>query len=320
MVHRIITGQGAQTLRHVPRVFQGRAVLLSELSTLVFTIEDMRESLTDADRTVATGTPTSDSTSTTTTAAAGKFQTDLTLIPVVSTVGFVKGRPYTISNVQHSELFTVRAIDAAGNKLYAASALNNNFTTAADVKGVQISASFPALTADDADKIDNSETGGPYQVSWAYVIDGLQYIVPEQILITRYSLQPWITADELKLADPTIGSRAVNGGSNVEQAVNLATQDFVAKLELTGVNPAQWRTTQAGMNAVRMRALEYVYRWFGTDRDDNLSQGFREDYMNAVTGVLAGNEPFGASRSRQRTDETHDGESSVYGKRWFNRA
>lgn len=321
MLHRIIVSEGDQPLKHVPRSQKPFPLRVSALSSVLFRIEDMRESLGGTGRVIASGTPTDDSSTTTlTTAIAGRNQTDQQRIAVVSAAGFAQGRTYIIDDGDNSELFQAKSADASSNIIEASAPLTSEYASGAAVEGVTLEATFPASEADDVGKLENSSTGGPYQVTWIYTVDTQILLVPEQVLVTRYSVQPWVTEDEIVEWDPTWATRANGDRGDILKALVRATEHFEMKLEETGRNPAQWRNTRAGGNAVKLKTTELLYAWVGSDRDDAMSRDIRDEYRAAVTSILAGNEPFGATTSPQPTDQTNDGRSAHYGKRYFVRA
>jgi len=64
---------------------------------------------------------------------------------------------------------------------------------------------------------------------------------------------------------------------------------------------------------VRNRALMYIYRWRGSDRDDTIAEGFMNEYKDLLSTVLQGREPYGAVRASRSSDMANSGTSQGSG-------
>jgi hypothetical protein len=258
----ILHGQGAQLVRHIPHDSRKRPRVVSSASVL---IEDMTFGETSAERVVLASTAaTIGSVNTTTTAAAGPGETDTHVIPLTSATSVSVGRPYLMSNTAGAyEYVSIRAINSLN--VYSHLELRQDFETGAAFQSVEITASFPAIEADDDDEVETSPH--PYQVTWTYTIDSEIYVIPEIVWIQRTLALPVIDELYVLRGFPTIGPRLRNR-ADIGDAISAATDDFNAEIRIAGRNPAEFRGNETAKVAVRARALQHCFEWMGPAEHD----------------------------------------------------
>lgn len=276
-------GQGAITLRHVPADRDGRARVVTSATYL---IEDLRYSEDSAERVVDQGAAVIGSVSTLLTAGAGPGETDTDVVPVTSSVGVARGRPYLLVGADgRSELVSVRIV--AGNNVYTHFELRNDFGTTDSLVSVEITATFPALTADDDVQIDTAPHA--YQVTWGYTIDDEIMLVTQVVWLTRTTiLAPFVSELDVLRVYPTIGPRLRNR-ADIADAIAVAHDDYLAEVRASGRNPEAFRANDTAKVAVRARALQYAFRWAGpADQDVREAEAFGSQYRYLMGQLLAG--------------------------------
>lgn len=308
-MHRVLYNEGAQTLYFAPRDRHGRP---SVATTPKYTIADLRHPDGSSDRTVqtqATADPSSETEPTV--AAAGYTQADATRIDVSDASDFTEGREYLIQAADgQRESFILWRKDTSNNYLYARDELTHEYAIGSTVRAFELRATFPAAEANDETEVESG--GGPYQVVWEYTIDGVLYLTPEIVWLTRYSVAPMLTESEVLIADPLI-ARSMGGIVSVSQAIAAATQDFVGELEAVGKDPSYFRATNAGKLAVRFKTLEYLRRWRATDRDDERADRYSDLYEKHVGNLITGRPPHGTVDVHPAHDDAEPGTNTDYG-------
>ncbi len=307
MTHRIRYGGGARTLYHVPRDRHGRVRLPGSAT---YTIVRLWKHEDASDREVVASTAaTIDSASTTLSGSAGPAQANPRLLPVTSSAPFVVGHHYLLSQGELSELVTVEGIDTA--QVLVSHELRHDYTTGADLDGVEITGTFPS--DDAADESDLQAGGGPYGVIWAYTFGGVPAYVFEEAWVVRYTTQPLITTADLLQRWP-IAQEICKGRWKIEDAIAAASQDFYADVEEAGRDPHGLRHSSVAQLCVADRAFEYVERWAGTT--DSLAHAdlLRQDYERRVRNLLTGQTPTRTAEVQQSTATATQGGSQAYGK------
>lgn len=309
MLTRVLYNQGAQTIYFAPRDEHGRP---SVATSPTYSIIDLRSPDGASDRTVqASASATVGSETETLTAAAGPSQADPTLITVTDASDFTEGREYLIHEEGQRESFVALRVDSTNNKIYSATDLRNSYTTAATVQAFELQGTFPGAEANDEDEVEDG--GGPYQVNWVYTVNGVKYLTPEIVYITRYSVAPLITEADVLTADPTMARRSA-GIVPIHFAIKAATEDFVGAVEAGGRDPAYFRTSNAGKLAVRLKTLEYLHRWMGREQDHANADRFEDRYQAHMANLLAGRPPVGTVEVNPAHDDAPSGSSMDYGQ------
>lgn len=295
MDHSVLYGAGDQTIKHIPMDRNGRHVVVSSPT---YTIVDLREGKTSAQREIVASTAATVGTaSDRTTVAVGRSEANANKIPLGDSSNFAVGRRYLISDSRGSELFTIEAIDV--NDIYTSKGLQGDYCVDASVQAVEVEATFPSSEANDENETVE-DRGGPYQILWSYTIDGQPYLVPETVWVNRYSYTPWITREELLRGHSQIDQRASREA--VSDALIVATEEVAAELQAGGLDPSTYRSTQVGRIAVRYRALHYIFMGFHGDKDDELADAYGERYKMHMGQVLI-NAPARALVVRDSDDQ-----------------
>lgn len=285
--HRIVYGQGAETLYHVSRDRHGRPTVVGSAT---YVILDMREGETSSQREVVASTAaTLDSGSATTSAAAGRSTADATLLTVDDASDFAEGDRILVAATDggHRELATVHATTAT--TINTRAPLSGVYASGSSVSGIEMSGVFPSSEANDADETVE-DGGGMYQIVWTYTIDGEVWNVAEPIWVTRYSLQPWATEEEVIRKHPAIKKRV--SPTTMSDALVHATEDVAAALEIVGKDPRQFRLGLAGRLAVIYGALAYIFDQFGGEEDARLAEKYEERSMYFREGLTTGRTPY----------------------------
>lgn len=172
-MHEVLFEGGARVLSHVPP---------SRVASATAQIEDLTEPDDGADRFIlASGAATVDSYSTTSTAAAGAGQLDPRVVTHAGATA-AAGVPYEITAPDgRHELFVAEATTAT--TLRSAVPLSGAYPSGSTVRGVQLTCTFPAPAAADADLFDANP---PIRVRWSYTAaDGTTWRVDELVRLVR---------------------------------------------------------------------------------------------------------------------------------------
>lgn len=306
MTHRIRYNGGNQTVYHVARDRYGRARIPASAT---YSIVRLWKHEDDVDREVqASAAATIDSTSTTLSGSAGPSQANPRLLPATSSVGFSPGHRYLLSQGELSELVEVEAIDTA--QVYVKHELRYDYTTGADLDGIEITGTFPTAAA--ADEEDLEAGGGPYGVIWAYTLASVPTYALEEAWVVRYTTQPLITTADLLRRWPMV-TEICKGRWNPEDAIAAASEDFLSDVEEMGRDPHGLRHSPSTAVCVADRALEYIERWANTDDSVEHANLLRQDYERRVRSLLTGQAPKRTAEVKQSTNTAAQGGSQEYG-------
>jgi len=309
--HIVLFAGGDQTLRFVPVDRHGDP---NRITGATYGIVDLRRGTTDSDRTiVAAGTAAGlGAASTTLSAAAGPSQAYPDRLAVGSVASFVAGRTFIVEDADgERETFVLDRIDSSNLYLFARYPLRRDYASGATVRAVELEATFPeAEAADESDTVDSG--GGPYQLTWSYSVGGEDYLVPEVVWVSRYTSQPLVTEQEVLLAHPPMASR-IRGRFGVGDAIAVATQDFTADLEAAGVDVTYLRTTHSGLRACRAKALEYLFRWLGSEQDLTEADRWEKRYEATLANLTTGKSPQGTAKVSPSDDTAQAGTDAGYG-------
>ncbi len=285
---RVIYNQGDQRISVVPiHPRTGAPVVVDSGSSVTCTIVDLREHDEATDHTVlATTAISQDTFSTTLTAAAGYSQADPQAISAHTSLAVV-GRTYLLEDTDGKQeavqLSTVGATSASSTY-----PVRGNFPAGSRLLGVELSATFPSAEADDEDSVE--DRGGPYLVTWTYVVGGETIVLPTTLWVDRYSMPPPIDDAFVLKAQPDIAER-VRGRAKIANAIATAWEDWITEVELTGKDPSLLPASLPVRVAVRHMALSYLNRQAsGTDADiaeaDRQENLAREKFGSILNGRM----------------------------------
>ena len=303
--HRVRFGV-AKTLYHVPRDRYARAAIASSPTFAVVALWHSEDS---TEREIVAETVTTvDTTTTTLSDDAGPAEANPKLLPVASSVGFVAGRSYLLVQGEVSQLVTCEGIDTG--QFLCKQEVRHPFTSGATLRGVEISASFPA---DAADEDDLEAGGGPYGIVWSYTIAGVGYYPIEEAWVVRYDAQPLITTADLERRWPEVASM-VSTRWSLEDAIASASDDFLADIESSGRDPHGLLHSAVARVCVADKALEKLHRWSRSDRGDEYAEVLRMDYDRRVRDLLTGQTPVRTAEISHTTNTATQGGSRVHGQ------
>ena len=242
--HRIYYGRGDQTLTTIPH----RGGQPVRVTAATYEILDTRHGADSADHVViAAGTfATVDALSTTTTAKAGRGAEDRRALTLTSTAGLVAGHLYILEGAKgQAELVTIAAV-ASGTVARTAAEIRGDYATGTALRGVEVSATFPEVEADDDDNLD----GLPFLLTWTF--SGLPPL-RETVFAERGEEAQLATLADLLLLDPTL---SLVGGDRVSPASALAQahRDLRTALQQAGRSEADVLAGGIGRDYVCYRA------------------------------------------------------------------
>lgn len=285
---RVIHSQGDQRISIVPiHPVTGAPVIVDLGSDVTVSIVDLRHGETSDDHTVlAPTTVAQDSFSSALTGAAGYSQPDPHRIPADASTAAL-GRSYLLE-ASDGRLETVQ-LRAIGGTTSASSVhqLRANYTTGDTLRGVELVATFPEAEANDEDSVEDK--GGPYLVTWSYLVDGQTVVLPTELFLDRYSLAPSIDDAWVLKGAPDMANR---GRQQVGTAISAAWDDWMAKVETYGKDPSLFLASHVVKVALRHLALSYLHRWAsGGQTDDDRADALELKASNMFNDVLVGNAP-----------------------------
>ncbi len=278
-IHRVYFGKGAQSLITIPH--RGGAPV--RVASGTYAILDTRYGVdSDEHEVVAAGTAaTVDSLFTTTTAKAGRGATDRRALTLTSTTGAVVGSQYLLANASTgaAELVTIAAVVSATVARTTAE-IRGDYPTGATLRGVQVTATFPADPAADLDNLDATA----WIIVWTF--SGLPPI-REAIHLERGEEAQLATLRDLQQLDPML---SVVGGDRVDPAAALAQahRDFRSDLQMAGVSEADLLAGPLGRDAVTHQAA-YLATQHGDDPvSERKAAAYRARYLELRQAIVVG--------------------------------
>lgn len=276
--HRVYYGKGDQSLRTIPHR-DGRPV---RVSAATYAIYNARHTDSSGDYiTVAPGTAAAvDAVSTTLSAKAGRNATDHRTITVASTAGVAAGRTYLLTSPSGIvELVRVAAV-VSGTGLLAGAEIRGDFPAASTLKGVELTATFPADQADNEDNLDEL----PWIVVWA--IDGFAPL-RESVHLERGEEALLATLDDLKELDPMLSTV---GGDRIDPGLALARahRDLRTDLQLAGASESDMLLGPIGRDAVCYRAAYLCTHHDETDAGQKRAEFYLARYNELRTALQVG--------------------------------
>lgn len=242
--HRVYYGRGAQTLTTIPHR-RGAPV---RVTAGTYEIVDTRHSVDNADHVVvAAGTAaTVDAFSATTTTKAGRNAEDRKGLVLNSTATLTPGRCYILEGTNgEAEIVTIAAVPS-GTTARTVAEIRGDYASGAALRGVEVSATFPEVEADDDDHLDAM----PWIIAWTFAdLPPLR----ESIFAERGEESQLATLADLLQLDPTL---SLVGGdrSNPAAALAQAHRDLRTALQQGGQSEADVLAGGIGRDFVTYRA------------------------------------------------------------------
>lgn len=313
--NRVLFEGGNHTLVHVPHV-NGRPERLT--SGVTYSIVDLQEGDEAADRVVASGTATFGSIDATLDASAGPSQTDNKLISVDDASSIERSHLYILRKADGlRELVEAERVDTTGDNVYAVTDLRHDYASGDSLQSIEVSATFPSAEAADEQELFSG--AGPYQITWSYTVDGVVFAQPWVFWLTRYTVQPFITERDVTRRNPTIVARS-RDRVPMGDAIVAAHDDYLARLEAAGIDPAYHRVGVSAKVAVATRALSYLHRWQTTEDDDEAADRLDEHYQTLMRDLLTGRPDRGVVMVDKDSDTARSGPSRAYGHQFIRRS
>lgn len=280
---KVVYGEGAQSLYFVPIDY--RNAKPARVATCSYTIVDTTEGTTSSSREVVASTAaTLDTVSTTTSAAAGRSEANASQAPLNDATGFVEGRTYLISSLNDDglrEAFTAKSVNSTSNVVTATRPLGEAYATGALVRGVEFSATFPALVADDEDLA--LQDGRQYEIRWSYTIDGRDHVIAQPIDIQRTRVIPWASPEDLFRRARDIQSRVKP--QDIWDKLQAATEHVIGEIEGSGHHAETFRGTTPATLAVIFDAIYMLLEDTGSERDRDRAANYRDRYKAQIHKV-----------------------------------
>jgi len=298
--HRVYYQKGAQTLTTIPH--RGGAPV--RVASGTYGIFDTRHSA-DSDEHVVTAAGTAatlDAASTTTSAKSGRNATDRRALTVTSTTGFAAGSTYILEHASNgqAELVKVASV-ASATVLRTAHEIRGDYPTGATLRGVQVTATFPADPAADDDNLD--------QEAWI-VVWTFPNLPPvrESIYLERGEEAQLATLSDLLELDPHL---SVTGGDRIDpaSALSRAHKDFRNELRMAGVSEADLLTGALGRDAVVYRAAYHATK----KSDPEAATDYQAQYMRIVAALVVGaKKPDVLSLDKETQSQLHTNPATLF--------
>lgn len=242
--HRVYYGKGDQPVVTVLHR-QGRPL---RVASATYAILDVRYGETSAEHElVAAGTAAAvDAAAATLSARAGRAAADRRTITVTDTADHAAGRRYLLEAPDgRAELVRLAEV-ASPTQVLTIAEIAGDYPAGSTLRGVEVAASFPAVAADDVQKLDDLA----WIIEWSAA--GLPPI-REMIHLHRGEEAQLATLDELLELDSSL---AAAGGDRRELALALgrAHRDLRTDLLLAGAVESDLLTGSIGRDAVIYRA------------------------------------------------------------------
>lgn len=311
MSNVILYGEGDQTMVFVPSIL---------VQTASYIIEDTTQSVGNADRLIASGTATLDALSTTVSAESGAGTASPARIFVASTANVTGTHRYVISHVDdgQQEKFTAEGIFSGGTAyIETSSPLSRTYPTGSLVRGIRLTATFPAAEANDLTRLQLNE---PYRIKWSYNIGGQRVVDQELVQFKRASGLDVQCDAVLKLIQENFTEYTTKFSENFSLATRIrnAKDEVEQKLLGKGIQPdtimfgaqGKWLVYYWTLWSLAMATLGPA-NVDATFKDDTMSQ-FQEIFVN-VTSARSGAE---TAQVDKVSDTTVTGQAMRYKSRF----
>jgi hypothetical protein len=276
--HRVFYGKGEQPIRTVLHL-RSRPL---RVTAATYAILDTRYGADSADHIlVAAGTAAAvDAASTTLSARAGRAAADPRRLTVASSAAFAAHRQYLIESSEgRIEIVRVVAITSA-TEMLAAAEIVGDFSTGAQVRGVELTAQFPAVAADDDENLDD--------MSWVIVwtAAGIPPI-REPIRLHRGEEAQLATLDDL-FELPGLAGYANASRQEPGLALARAHRDLRTDLTLAGASETDLLTGQLGREAVLHRAAHLLLSISTDEGAERRADEHGKRYQELRAGLTVG--------------------------------
>lgn len=242
-IHEVIYGGGAQPLVHVPSV---------RVASATYVVEDLMVTVLSDEREIVAGTAaTVDTFSAELSEDAGPEEGNPRRIAVDDATGAVVGTAYSIeSEAGESEIFVASGVGSG--YLMASAPLSGQYGAGSEVRGVQLSGTFPSGAAGTESLFDEDR---PIRVLWTYAISGRTVTVQEQVRLVRSRGEDvGLTSVENDLRENWPELCKEYGGS-LAALVKYASRRVQARLRKRNLDPGQVLLGDAGHDVILARAL-----------------------------------------------------------------
>jgi len=282
----VIYGEGTHTAILVPRDALCRAIAPASAT---YEILDLRRSESDSDRVVqASAAATISSVSTTLAATAGPGNGDDYALTLTSATGVVVGHTYRISEGALTEAVTIAGLSGTSARTLAP--LQNDYTGSATFTGIELSGTIPSALSDEEDQIE-SAGGGPFAIIWRYTIDSIDYVIPTQFFLSRYSIPCPATPADVAAYDPRLARKVAASHLTYTQALNAAMLDFIGELDARHISPTHALLQEAGKLAVIKKSCAKLAMWMENEAD--LADKYDAEYHAQMEHIGRGRAPLG---------------------------
>jgi hypothetical protein len=292
--HAVIYGDGAQALKTVPMGLDGEPLLLSAATARIV---DLRHSENATDYTIeAEAAATVDSgTTDTTTANVGRGYSEKKEIPVSTPANFDEGSVYAlVASSGEVELITVER--TSSGSVFAVNDIRKSFASGSTLRGVEVSFTFPAATADSETEFDD-HADVPYAIDW-YWTGATPSHARELIYVRRGPEKVYANPEDVQTLDFTVG-RLNSRDNKLELSLVQSHRDFRRIIKARRIDPDTANFGDAGRDWVAYRAAEILRRGMGGDEHNAiLADQYRQEH-EAILNDLGG---FGETYTDKGTD------------------
>lgn len=293
ITHSVIYGDGAQTIKTVPMGLDGEPLLLSAAQARIV---DLVHSEDSSSYTIeAQAAATVDSATDTTTVAVGRGGAEGRKITVSTPANFTEGSSYALVAADGQvERVIVDRVDTTS--VYSLHELTHAFPIGSTLRGIEVSFTFPAATADSETEFD-THTEIPYAIDW-YWTGGTPSQAREMIFHRRQPERVLASVADVQMLDHTVG-RLNSRDNKLELALQQAHRDWRRVIRSRRIDTDTANFGDSGRDWVTYRAAEILRRAMGGDEHNailadqyqseherimNDLGGFGETYTDKTTG------------------------------------
>ncbi len=299
-VHEIYRDQGDQQLVHIPPV---------RVTSAEYIIEDLAEGESSADRVIASGAATIDALSESIAADSGRGTTSPRRIAVAGSTA-LRARTYALEENGETEIVTLEGVTP--NAVITDSPVSAAYTDAGQLRGVEVSATFPGAAAADENR---QEDDHPLRVIWTYTIDSRLVRVREQIRLRRVASDQAYLGQMVKAVRrdwPELVQALPKEANAVRTLVRSCSDFVVARLMARGINADAFLAGRQGFQVLMSRVLwrfgERGHSPGGTDLEEWRNEQ-KNNFRSAWRQLVVGNPGVDTADVDQRTDEAPHGRS-----------
>lgn len=304
MSQKVIYNGGAQTLKIVPTGADGDPMLLSAGTGKIV---DLAHAETSSGYVIeAQAAVTLDSTTDTTTANVGLTYPAKHEIVVSTPSNFTKGSSYALVAADGSSE-TIRVDHLSATSVFAVDVIRGKYPTGATLRGVEISFTFPAATADDETEFKQHLTT-PYAIDWGFT-GGTPATQREMIWMRRHPDPVWATVEDVTMYDSSVAK--LNAKQNkTTNALEQAHRDLRREIRSHRIDTDTIDFGEAGRDWVVRRAVELLRRGMG---DDELNQDLANEAKAEASSILQ--DLTGVGFGQVLTDKSSGAQTTDIGQR-----